>query len=85
VLSLGEFIANRRESLGYTKTKFSKLIGVGDDTLRSWERNRFVPAGINARNLVKILNFSNEEIRKYFKGWIWPAEDHQNIQKSSQD
>lgn len=70
-LSLGSFITKRREDLGYKKIEFSKLIGVGDDTLRSWERNRFVPAGKNMVALIKTLKFSPEEIKHYFRTSIY--------------
>ena len=70
-LSLGCFIKKRREDLGYKKIEFSKLIGVGDDTLRSWERDRFVPAGKNMVSLIKTLKFSSEEIQHYFRTSIY--------------
>ena len=44
-LTLGQFIAKRREHFGYKKIEFSKLIGVGNDTLRRWETDKFIPAG----------------------------------------
>lgn len=67
-LSLGEFIVKKRELLGFKKIQFSKMMGVGDDTLRWWERDRFVPAGINRRNLIKILNFNDDDVIRYFGG-----------------
>lgn len=65
-LTLGEFIKVKRELLGYGKIEFSKMLGVGDDTLRSWERNRFRPAGKNKDLLIKFLQLSNDEIDKFF-------------------
>lgn len=67
-MSLGQFISFRRESLGYKKMEFSQLMGVGDDTLRSWERNKFIPAGKNKRRLFELLGFSAEEKEYYFGG-----------------
>lgn len=65
-LTLGEFITKKREELGYGKIDFSKLIGVGDDSLRSWEKNRFIPAGINRTRLIEVLELSPKEIKEYF-------------------
>jgi len=65
-VTLGQFITKRREELGYKKIEFSRLVGVGDDSLRRWEKDIFKPAGINARNLIKLLKFSPEESRHYF-------------------
>jgi DNA-binding transcriptional regulator YiaG len=67
-LSLGDFITKRREELGYKKIEFSKIIGVGDDSLRSWEKGRFVPAGKNMRALIDVLKFTTEEAKYYFGG-----------------
>ncbi len=47
--------------------EFCNLLGVCDDTLRSWERDRFKPTGINLRNLVKYLNLSDDDINTYFE------------------
>ena len=66
-LPLGEFIAYRRQSLGYKKGEFSKMVGVGDDSLRSWEKGRFIPAGKNMRALIKLLNITPPESHYYFK------------------
>jgi len=65
-LSLGKFITKRREELGFKKIEFSNLVGVGDDSLRSWERDRFKPAGKNMVALIKLLNFKKSEVMKYF-------------------
>lgn len=67
MLTLGQFITRRREEFGYKKMEFAKLIGVGDDTLRSWERDRFIPAGKNMLALIKVLKFTQEEIKYYFR------------------
>lgn len=67
-LTLGQFISFKREALGYKKVEFSKKMNVGDDTLRSWERDRFVPAGINKRNIIKNLHFSTDDVNTYFGG-----------------
>ena len=67
MLTLGEFIIKRREDLGYKKGEFAKLIGVGADSLLSWEKNRFTPAGKNMIAIIKLLKFTPEEIRRYFR------------------
>lgn len=67
-LTLGQFITKRREELGYKKMQFAKMINVGDDSLRSWENDRFIPAGINRRTLIELLNFTPEEVSYYFTG-----------------
>ena len=66
-MTRGQFIAYKREFCGYKKIEFSKLLGVGDDTLRSWERDRFKPTGINLRNLVKHLKLNDDDIKTYFE------------------
>lgn len=65
--TLGQFITYKREILGYKKMQFSELMQVGDDTLRSWEKDRFIPAGKNRRKLINILEFTEHQIKKYFK------------------
>lgn len=65
-LPLHEFIKIRRGELGYKKMEFANLLNIGDGTLRSWERGRFIPAGINRRNLVKRLKMTKKEKLKYF-------------------
>lgn len=66
--SLGEFILSGRESLGCNKVEFAKLIGVCWDTIRYWERDRFIPAGKNMYSLVRVLGMKRPEIDLYFKG-----------------
>jgi DNA-binding transcriptional regulator YiaG len=66
-LSLGKFITKRREELGYRKIEFSKLINIGSDSLLSWEKDRFIPAGKNMIALIKYLKFTPEEIKHYFR------------------
>lgn len=66
-MTLGEFITFRREQLGYKKIEFAKILGVGSDSLLSWEKDRFIPAGKNMRALIKYLKFTSEEIRYYFR------------------
>jgi DNA-binding transcriptional regulator YiaG len=70
-LTLGQFITKKREEHGYKKIEFAKLIQVGDDSLRSWEKDRFVPAGKNMVSLIKILKFSPEEMKHYFRTSIY--------------
>ncbi len=65
-LSLGQFIAKRREELGYKKVAFSNLIGVGCESLKKWETDTFIPAGINRRSLIKWLLMTPEQINHYF-------------------
>lgn len=67
-ISLGNFISSRRESLGYKKIQFSKMLDVDDNTLRDWERGRFVPAGKNIYSLVNFLKMNKSEVDTYFKG-----------------
>ena len=62
-----QFIAFKRELCGFKKIEFCRLMGITDDTLRSWERDRFKPAGINLRNLVKFLKLSEDDIKTYFE------------------
>lgn len=66
LLSLGQFITYKRETLGYKKMQFCKMMDVGDDSLRSWERDRFVPTGKNMKNIVTLLKFTNKERIHYF-------------------
>ena len=70
-LSLGKFITYKREKLGYKKVEFSKLIGVGDDTLRYWERDRFIPAGKNMIALINVLAFTKDEVKHYFRSDLY--------------
>lgn len=70
-VSLGQFIIKRREELGYKKIQFSELIGVGDDSLRSWEKDKFIPAGKNMIALIKLLKFTPEEVKHYFRTNIY--------------
>ncbi len=67
MLTLGQFIAFKRQSLGYKKMEFAELIGVGDDSLRSWERDIFIPAGKNMIALIKVLKLTRAEIKHYFR------------------
>ena len=69
MLTLGQLISKKREDLGYKKMQLSRLLDVGDDTLRSWERDRFVPAGKNMRAIIDVLRFTPQECSLYFKGW----------------
>ncbi len=66
-LTLGQFISKKREEFGYKKLQFSSMIGVGNDTLRSWEQDRFKPAGKNMYALIDVLKFSADEVRLYFR------------------
>jgi len=65
-LTLGEFIRKKRIELGYEKIDFSKALNITYGSLRKWETDRFIPSGINKRNLIKILNLSHDEIKLYF-------------------
>lgn len=65
-MTRGQFIAYKREIWGYRKVEFSRLMNVGDDTLRAWERDKYKPTGINLRNLIKRLGLNNDEIKMYF-------------------
>ena len=66
-MTRGQFIAYRREFCDYKKIEFCRLLGITDDSLRAWERDRFKPAGINLRNLVKYLKLSHDDIKTYFE------------------
>jgi len=66
-MTRGQFIAYKRECCGFKKMEFSKLMGVGADSLHSWEKDKFKPSGINLRNLVKNLKLTKDEIKKYFE------------------
>ena len=65
-MNLGELITEKREDLGYRKVEFSKIIGVGYDTLRDWEMGGSIPTGKNMRRLVEVLEFTPQEIELYF-------------------
>lgn len=64
-MTLGKIITHKRESLNYKKIEFSKILGIGSDTLLAWEKDKFKPAGKNLYKLIKILKFTKEEATKY--------------------
>jgi DNA-binding transcriptional regulator YiaG len=66
MITLGELISRKREKLGYGKIQFAKMIGIGDDSLRSWERNRYKPAGKHKKLVATLLEFTPSEIKEYF-------------------
>ncbi len=65
-MTLGEFITFKREQMGFKKMQFSELLGIGDDSLRSWEKDRFKPAGQNMINLISALGLKKSEVKHYF-------------------
>lgn len=75
VLSLGQFIAYKRNYYGYKKIQFSKILGITDDTLRYWERDRFIPAGKNRTALIRLLKITKEEVKYYFGSELYGQTD----------
>lgn len=67
-MTLGQFITKKRKELGYKKGEFSKIIGITRGSLKSWEDDKFMPAGRNRRELMRALQFTERERELYFSG-----------------
>ncbi|SQB33374.1 helix-turn-helix domain-containing protein [Clostridium cochlearium] len=54
--NFGMKLLKYRLKAGYSQMDLSKLIGVNDCTIRSWEKNKSIPNKSNLEKLRKILN-----------------------------
>lgn len=61
--SLGELIRRRRAKLGLTQARLAELVGRSPSAVRSWERDRNLPADeASLAALVAVLGLSDEEV-----------------------
>ena len=68
-LSLGDLIRHQRAALGLTQARLAELVGRSPSTVRSWERDRSVPADQSAiAALAAVLGLTEEEIRSAVDG-----------------
>lgn len=68
-LSLGDLMQRRRAALGLTQARLAELVGRSPSTIRSWERDRSVPAEPSAyAALSAVLGLTDEEIESAISG-----------------
>lgn len=68
-LSLGDLMQRQRAALGLTQARLAELVGRSPSTIRSWERDRSVPADPSAyAALSAVLGLTDEEIESALGG-----------------
>lgn len=68
-LSLGDLMQRQRAALGLTQARLAELVGRSPSTIRSWERDRSVPADPSAyAALSAVLGLTDEEIESAIGG-----------------
>lgn len=62
-LSLGDLIRGQRAALGLTQARLAELVGRSPSTIRSWERDRSLPADdATLAALVAVLGLEDDEV-----------------------
>lgn len=56
-VTLGDKIRKGRIELGFFQKELAEIIGVSEDTIRNWEKNKALLYGKNIRTLGRVLGF----------------------------
>lgn len=59
----GDYVRNKRISMGFTIAKFSKISGINESTMRDIEKHRRIPTD---KSLLGISKFLNEDVEDLF-------------------
>jgi putative transcriptional regulator len=66
IMTLGQILRERRESLGLTRIQVATVCGVVESTVINWETDRHIPKlyPVQTKALCDLLNFTLDELAK---------------------
>ena len=67
-MSLGQYIAQRRQRMNMTQEEFAKLIYVSKSAVAKWETDRGIPDRENLSKLAEVFKTSIDELQNLGRG-----------------
>ena len=67
-ISLGQFIAMRRNYIQLTQEELAERIGVSKSAIAKWETDGGLPDRDNLRKLAEVINMSVDDLHRIIKG-----------------